>query len=126
MKKTSNCFGSAKKWLNLIFRLTYTNPIFYCEQYIFWPIIKNGPQAAFLIIFVLFLKLSMPCKLLCLGCLLIFFFPNLLLLNDGLDLVELLLAFHGCRIIQRNQFSFHQTYLYYLESFPKGNSLLWV
>ena len=46
------------------------------------------------------------------------------LLNDGLGLIGHPLVFHRCIILQRNQFSFHQKYSYYLEYFQEGNCLL--
>ena len=59
--------------------------------------------------------MRLSCKLHCLGCLLKFFFQNLLFLSSGrLDLIEHPLAFHRCRILQWNLFSFYQNYSCYL------------
>ena len=33
-------------------------------------------------------------------------------------------VFHGCRFLQKNQFSFYEKYLCYFEYFQEGNSLL--
>ena len=45
-----------------------------------------------------------------------FFFSTLLfLLSGGLGLTRYSLVAHGCRVLLRNQFSFYQKYLCYLE-----------
>ena len=89
----------------------------------FWPtkrskgLVENGPQEAFFLFFVLILRT--------LGCLLTIFFPTLLfLLSAGLGLIGHPLVFHGCRVLQRNKFSFDKKYLCYLEYFQEKNGLL--
>ena len=69
--------------------------------------------------------MTLPCQSLCLGCLLTFFVPNVLfLLSHILGLIRHHLIFHGYGILKRNQFSFHQNYLRYLEYFQEENGLL--
>ena len=54
-----------------------------------------------------------------------FFFPTLpFFLSGGLALIRYSLVFHMCRVLERNQFSFHQQYLCYLEYSQEGNGLL--
>ena len=73
----------------------------------------------------MYITLLSRCKSLCLGYLLTFFFPALLfLLSEGLGLIGYPLVFHGCRVLQRNKFSFDKKYLCYLEYFQERNSLL--
>ena len=69
--------------------------------------------------------MTLSCQSLCLGCLLTFFVPNVLfLLSHRLGLIRHHLMFHGYGILKRNQFSFHQNYLRYLEYFQEENGLL--
>ena len=47
------------------------------------------------------------------------------LLSGGMGLIGHHLVFHGCRILQRNLFIFHQKHLCYLKCFQEENGLLW-
>ena len=51
-------------------------------------------------------------------------FGTIVLLSGGLGLIGHSLVSHGCTILQRNLFSFHQNQLCYLEYFQEGNGLL--
>ena len=132
-KKKSQCFWLVKYWWNLISCLICTKPIF--KQVLLtyllthqkkWGVGWKWTTGGIVLITCPFLKLRLPCKSFYLGCLLTFFFPNctFFLLSGGLGLIGHPLIIHGCRVLQRNQFCFHEKYLYYLEYFQDGNGLL--
>ena len=56
----------------------------------------------------------------------IFFITFLFFIEWWIRLDGYSLIFHGCRGLRRNQFSFHQKYLCYLEYFQERNGLLGV
>ena len=86
-------------------------------------VVEDGPQEPFILVLCTYFQ-NLPCKSLCLGLLLTFFSNCTLLLSGGLDLIGYHVTCHGCRILDRIKFCFHQKYLCYLEYFEEGNGLL--